>query len=194
MPIDEVIRHFVFPNLEQLRFLGTTNWSSETYETIKRKYNLRFIQDLHLPEPFYAGYTITSSAILRSASNLRYLDAASIATTDEDTFKDIASGKPGYFLKVLTISCFEPDIEKVLDMVEGRQKTVARKVERGYIWREDEMAGLKEVIIMVLWDGMFTRRRNARRGGYDERLVELKRLGVRVEILASQRGLLQDHY
>ena len=182
--IDPVIRRFEFPNLSRLR-LDAWDWPTESYEVIKRYYNLCRIQDLQLFPHAINPFTIANSTILKDAPLLQNLDVSTVAAIDEEALDGISSGELGHFLKILTISCPESEMEAALDMVEARQKAVAQKIEHGYSWREVELTGLKEVRIRVLQNSRSTRRRNAienYRQRYKERLGELERLGVRVGI------------
>jgi len=191
MAIDEIIRHFELPNLTRLKLdlFSSYQWSTESYETIKSHCSLCHIQDLQLLPDADKVFTIASSTILKDAPLLRRLDAASVATIDQETLAGISSGDLGCFLKSFTISCSESDVEAVLNMLEAHQKAVIAQNERASNWREVEFVGLKEVMIKVFWDGSCGRPERLAAAIYkrwikSERLDKLGHLGVCVKMLA----------
>ena len=181
---DEVLPYFIFPNLTRLTLIsGDFLAPTETWEIIKRQYNLRLIQELTLRAiPTTTKFSLHCSTVLRDSPMLRHLDMASFGIIDDKTLEGVSSGSLGHSLKDLSIFCDTNRIEAVLKMVEARQKAVAQRVERGYSWREVGLTSLA-IVRITMWDGG-----KSHREAHKGRLVELERLGAHVEIVTETRN------
>ena len=167
--LDKILRGFIFPSLITFVLYTGAYWTSETFEILKRQYNLQRLEEVGFLGT--SGFILPVSSVLYNSPMLRLLQLERDAIFDDEAITGISNGTLGRLLKKLelTTSC-DRDIEEVLGMVEARKKTVDRLIENGCTWKE-EITVLSQITI----DGEYDR------DEYTEKVEDLRaRAGIKV--------------
>ncbi|KIL66421.1 hypothetical protein M378DRAFT_160881 [Amanita muscaria Koide BX008] len=172
--IDAVIRHFTCPNLTLLDIEETLDWSTATWDMIRKQYNLHHLQGLSLNRFKPLSNLVLSSVIFRDAPMLRNLNVGHVAIMDEETCAGMVTGAFGRFLRSLTVLCKQSDLGVVLRMAKDRQLAVAERLKPGCSW-QDEMASLKQLNLRYLAG-------TESPDTCEDEMIELERLGVAVTV------------
>ena len=138
--VDAILEPFDCPNLTHLQISSSIGWTADTYDIIKRQYNLHGLEVVI----FSDGCSLPLSTILKDALELRKLEVPENASLDDEAITGIATGELGRHLKALGI-CGRRDIDKILGMVEQRQRTVAKIVQKGHSSWKDQISLLTKV-------------------------------------------------
>ena len=157
------------PNITTLEISSYhNNWSSDTYDIIKRHYKLHQLHHIRLCNK---GFPLCIAQILADAPIIHTLEVLGKPILDTGSREGIASGRIGSCLTTLNIgNCFDTAGEW-LDMIERRQKNVKLMAIEVSNWRE-MFTGVK---LVGLW--------NVPSGSeeyYKERVVALEALGTTV--------------
>ena len=167
--LDKLLRGFIFPSLITFVLYTEAFWTSETFEILKRQYNLQRLEEVGFLGA--SGFILPVSSVLYNSPMLCLLQLERDAIFDDEAITGISNGTLGRLLKKLelTTSC-DRDIEEVLGMVEARKKTVDRLIENGCAWKE-EITVLSQITI----DGEYDR------DEYTEKVEDLRaRAGIKV--------------
>jgi hypothetical protein len=134
--LDKILRGFIFPSLIKFTLYTEAYWTSETFEILKRQYNLQRLQEVGFLGT--SGFILPVSSVLYNSPMLRLLQLERDAIFDDEGITGISNGTLGQLLKKLelTTSC-DRDVEEVLGMVEARKQTVDRLIENGCTWKEE---------------------------------------------------------
>ena len=110
---------------------------------MKQQCNLHRLEDVD-----FSGCNIPVSTLLKDAPLLRHISLKSGKKIDDEAVEGISTGVLGRCLRKLDLRCYASDIEKILTMLEARQKRVKMQVERG-CRLESEFTGIKEVTLQI---------------------------------------------
>ena len=166
--VDNVLRSFMCPSLAELTLSVRDSWTCDTFDILKRRYNMRELRKAH----FFGPLALPASTFLRGAPMLHSLLLQGSATMDEEALIGVSNGTLGRFLRRLAVDTLY-DLGEVLDMVEARKKTVDRLIENGCSWRE-EVTSLKDVVVHTK-DGK----------DYEERVTALEEAGIHITIFIT---------
>lgn len=162
---DHLLRGFTCPSLMKLSFTAHSSWTCETFEILKRQYNMQELREVNL-----MGYIeLSVSSLLRDAPMLQSLSLTWGTIMDGEAVLGMSNGSLGRFLRKLDISIFD-DLEEMLDVVETRKKVVDELKKNGCSWRE-EITVLKDVLI-----------RTDDQAECEESLIALKEAGIAITI------------
>ncbi|KAF8343460.1 hypothetical protein F5887DRAFT_1283517 [Amanita rubescens] len=162
--LDGILRSFICPSLVRLELNFYGPWTVESFEIIKRQYNMQGLEEIVL-----GCFPLSISSILQNAPILRTLSVRKGVVLDDAAIIGISSGTLGRFLTNLNLSPIYCDVNEVISMVEKRMKTVNALIRNGCSWREDI------TILKVLVDIRHSK---------DKRLViaKLKEAGINVTL------------
>ena len=157
---DKILRSFICPSLTKFKLHGSSYWTTETVEILKRQYNLQRLEKVE-----FHGVALPVSHLLRSAPMLHSFSIGRLAILDDDTIIGISNGTLAQRLRELVLSC-TCDIGEVLGMVEARKKTVDALIDNGCTWKE-EITVLRKVALRGINE-------------YRERIKTLREAGISI--------------
>ena len=167
--LDRILRGFALPSLTKFSLYTKAYWTSDTYEIIKRQYNLQKLQEVG----FLGCFTLPVSFVLYNSPMLHSLRLDYDAILDDDAITGISNGTLGRFLKVLELStACDRDIEEVLGMANARKKTVDRLIENGCTWKEEVT-----VLSYIEIDGEYDIDK------YKEKVKALRAQGIEIHVI-----------
>ena len=167
--LDKILCSFMCPSLSELTLsTDNYNWTCETFEILKRHYNMQELRDVELR----GNFVFPVCSVLCNAPMIRSLSLGWDAIMDDEAVAGISNGTLGQFLRRLEID-FACDIREVLDMVEARKNAADGMIRNGCSWRE-EITVLKDIVI-------YTRDVDSSEE-YTERVLELKEAGITTHI------------
>ena len=163
---DKILRTFVCPSLTEFSLAIEGNWTSETFEVLKRQYNMQELREAR----FKGDFALPVSAFLCDAPMLHSLSLGRNAIMDDEAVTGISNGTLGRFLRKLNlnVAC---DVGEVLGIVEARKNVVDGLIKNGCSWRE-EITVLKDVTVHSKY-----------KKGYKERVLALKEAGITITFL-----------
>ncbi|KAK2464372.1 hypothetical protein APHAL10511_003518 [Amanita phalloides] len=144
--LDKVLCNFTCPVLVNFTLTSPGSWTDETFEIIKRQYNMRGLLEIK-----FGGCHLPISVILKGAPLLRalYVNSSGDTTMDDDAITGISNGTLGRHLRRLLIKAYGIE-DKIIEMVETRKRMADGLIENGCNWRE-AITVLTEV--KVRWHG-----------------------------------------
>ncbi|KAF8351747.1 hypothetical protein F5887DRAFT_932199 [Amanita rubescens] len=132
--LNAILHSFTCPSLIKLTLHAYSSWTIESFEIIKRQYNMQGLEEIKVIN----FLPLSTSFILRNAPMLRTLSVRGAdAILDDAAIIGISSGTLGQFLTNLCLSLTDCDANEVVHMVEARMKTVNALIENSRSWRED---------------------------------------------------------
>ena len=164
--VDEILRSFVCPSLTKFSLFAHGDWTSETFQILKRQYDMQGLRDANIDGYF----TLPVSSFLNDAPMLYSLSLGRNSIMDDEAIIGMSNGTLGQRLRKLDIN-ITCDIEEILSMVEARKKTVDELIKMGCTW-DEEITVLNNVVLHIK-PGK----------GYKERVLALKEAGITITFL-----------
>ncbi|KAK2462362.1 hypothetical protein APHAL10511_005668 [Amanita phalloides] len=138
--LDKVLPIFTCPVLTDLTLYANARWTGETYNIIKRQYNIKGLEEID-----FWGCSLPVSSILMDAPTMRVLSLSDDVIMDKDAFMGISNGTLGRHLREFRIDV-RGITDRIIEMVETRKRLADELIENGRNWRE-VITVLKEVKI-----------------------------------------------
>jgi hypothetical protein len=167
--LNAILHSFTCPSLINLELHVFAPWAFETFEIIKRQYNMQGLEKIKLN-----NFPLSTSSILRNAPMLRTLSVRHNAILDDAAIIGISSGTLGRFLTNLDLGHTDCDVNEVVRMVETRMKTVHALIGNSRSWRED-VTIIKDVTV-------HTRHGRDEKRESDEVIAKLKEAGINITL------------
>ena len=132
--LDKILHSFALPSLMKISLQTYGLWTSETFEILKRQYNLQGLQEVR----FIGGFMLPVSYILCNSPILQLLSLGRDAIIDDEAITGISSGTLGKCLKRLEFrAACKRDVEEMLGMAEARKRTADRLIANGCTGKEE---------------------------------------------------------
>ncbi|KAF8726580.1 hypothetical protein AX14_007679 [Amanita brunnescens Koide BX004] len=155
---------FEAPNLTTLEVHSFGEWSSDTYDILRKHYRLHQLQQLNL---YSRRFPLHIAQVLADAPMVRKLRVGGEAVVDAEAAEGIASGQLGRHLSSLRLRSLFDHAGEWLDMIEARQRYVNTMVTQVSNWKQ-MITGIRFVEFGEVGNGI----------AYCDRVAALEALGT----------------